>query len=68
MIWGIGGRESWDRSVLGTEQNGDTAMERKFLVGRRDDLGTRRQARHVTSGDMCPKGLMGSPRSQQGAE
>lgn len=32
-----GGRRaggSWDRSVLGTGQCGDTAMERKFLVGR----------------------------------
>lgn len=63
---------SWDRSVLSSEQYRDTAMERKFLVGRRDDLETGRQARHVASGYMCPKGLMGSPRPhaevQQGEE
>lgn len=30
---GVGG--SWDRSVLGAGQCGDTATERKFLVGRK---------------------------------
>lgn len=63
---------SWDRSVLGSEQYRDTAMERKFLVGRRDDLETGRQARHVACGDMCPKSLMEGPRPhaevQQGEE
>lgn len=54
--------------MLGTEQCRDTAMERKFLVGRRDDLGTGRQARHVASGNMCPKGLMGSPRPHAGVQ
>lgn len=52
----------------GTEQCGDTATERKFLVGRRDDVGTGRQARHVPSGDMCPKGLMGNPRPHAGSQ
>lgn len=34
-MWGEKGRRILDRSVLGTGQCGDTAMERKFLVGRR---------------------------------
>lgn len=32
---GMGAGRSWDRSVLGTEQCGDSTTERKFLVGRR---------------------------------
>lgn len=32
---GAGAGGSWDRSVLGTGQCGDTATERKFLVGRK---------------------------------
>lgn len=64
----MGGREILGQECARHRAVWDTATERKFLVGRRDDLGTGRQARHVTSGDMCPKGLMGSPRSQQGAE
>lgn len=40
---------SWDRSVLSSEQYRDTAMERKFLVGRRADL------RDWEAGKTCSK-------------
>lgn len=61
------------KGTLGQECARHRAVQgwhRKFLVGRRvqRNLGIGSHAGHVAGGDVCPKGLMESPRSHAGVQ